>query len=159
MSAEAVPGLLLALSLALALTGASPRARGMALAGLVATAGMAAWLWPDGAREDLALIGGWATLAVCITALYLPRRVTPAVALALALVAGVWIGGLAASHGTPRDLAIVLPAALLALPGAWVAKRWPVALQLLAGWLLAVAILSAALPFVSLPGYAADHAE
>lgn len=82
----------------------------------------------------------------------------PWAALLLCANGGLWCGTLAALAGqAPLS---TLPLALLAFPGAWiVARGFAIALKVLAGWLVAVALLSAALPLVTTPGYVPDHMD
>ncbi|MBC7506267.1 MAG: hypothetical protein H7267_11170 [Sandarakinorhabdus sp.] len=78
----------------------------------------------------------------------------------LAANTGLWAGAVTAIAGTPQDLARALPVALLAWPAGWlVTHRAGIAVKVLASWLIAVAILVAALPIVPTPGYMQDHME
>lgn len=73
------------------------------------------------------------------------------------LAAGV-AAGLAASG--PAELAMAALALLFALPAGWAIRRgWDVAVKVAASWLVATALLAAALPMVTTPGYVADHRE
>lgn len=48
----------------------------------------------------------------------------------------------------------------MAVPGRWiVSRRYAIVLKILSGWLIAVALLSAALPLITTPGYQSDHME
>ena len=78
----------------------------------------------------------------------------------LAVNTGFWAGAVTAIAGSDRDLLRALPVALLAFPAGWlVAHRGALAIKVLASWLIAVAILVAALPMVPTPGYVQDHME
>ena len=63
-------------------------------------------------------------------------------AVVLAVNTGFWAGAVTAIAGSGRDLLRSLPIVLLAFP---------------AGWFIAIAILVAALPTVTTPGYVQNH--
>lgn len=74
--------------------------------------------------------------------------------------AGLWCGLLVALGGSPSVLLEVAPWVLLCLPGAWLVKTGKgVAIKVVSSWLIAIAVLAAALSTVPLPGYMPDHME
>lgn len=92
---------------------------------------------------------------------HLPGGPPSGVAIVLALNGGIWAGLTAAAGGGVMNLAVALPLALLALPGAWLVQKGAgIAVKVLASWLVAIAILGSALPFApTLLGYQPDHLE
>ncbi len=154
------PGLLLA-ALGLALAFAPTRAwiAGLALAVLAATATMFAPL-PATWREAV-FLGGWASLAITAAATYPPRGLSPAVVLVLAANAGAWAGAMVSVAGARLDGVRAL-AGLIAFPiaTACVQRGGGIAPKVVASWLIAVAALAAALPFLTVtPGYLPDHLD
>lgn len=97
---------------------------------------------------------------IAALAVYWPRGVPPRAALALAVNGGLWCGGLAHAidpHWLPMSLAGVM----VAVPGRLMARsssEWlGMALQILAGWAAAIAVLTTALPYLMTPGSQSDH--
>jgi urease accessory protein len=81
--------------------------------------------------------------------------------LTLALNAAIRSGAGVGSAGSPTVL-IVLPCLLLLLvAAAWLIKSdRPIVIKIVASWLIAIAVLTATLPFLSVtPGYLPDHME
>lgn len=154
------PPALLCAALAFALAFVPVRLRLFALAILfVVAAGFSQLRLPTGWQEAV-FAGCW--LSVILAALAVHRKNTgaPLPILLLAANTGVWAGVVTASAGSNRDLFQALPIALLAFPASWlVAHRGALAIKVLASWLIAVAILVAALPVVPTPGYVKDHME
>jgi hypothetical protein len=110
-------------------------------------------------------VGKWAVIgcaaSILATALlvHLPRGPSLPVVFVLAGNTGIWCGALDAASSSASPL-LALPFALVALPGRWiVARDRAIVLKVLSGWLVAVAILAAALPLVTTPGYQKDHKE
>ena len=103
--------------------------------------------------------GTW--VSIIIAALVVHAALKPdAIVLVVAANTGLWAGAVTAVAGTSQDLLRALPTVLLAYPGAWlVAHRGGIAIKVAASWLIAVAILIAALPMVATPGYAPDHLQ
>ena len=153
------PAALLCAGLGLALAFMPARARVPALVVLAAAALLVNRIaFPAGWQEAI-FAGTWISVVLAALAVHLPRASMSA-ALALAANTGIWAGAVTAIAGTPADLIRALPLGLLAFPGAWlVAQRGGIAIKVVSSWLIAVAILVAALPMVQTPGYARDHAE
>lgn len=105
------------------------------------------------------VIGCSITAGLTALCVHLPRNATAAAALPLSGISGVWFGLLAEQMATSQALGPLLLIAL-ALPGEWlVARGWAIVLKILSGWLMAIAILAAALPMITTPGYVPDHME
>jgi len=154
------PGLLFA-ALGLALAFAPPRIRIWSLIALVATlAGLSQiaipWNW-----LEIAFLGCWVSTAGTAAAVHLPRGLGWGNGLTLAFNAGLWASAVVALSGAPLDLLKALPAVILILPAAWlIGRRASIAVRVVASWLIAIAILAAALPFLPVtPGYVPDHLE
>ncbi len=127
---------------------------------LAATALAAAMLIPDAAAwEPQALIACAVSTVLTALCVHLPGGVRHWLALLLAANAGLWCGVVAALSDALSVL-FVLPLALLALPGCWIVSRgYAIVPKVLSGWLVAVAVLAAALPLITTPGYEPDHME
>ena len=99
--------------------------------------------------------------AVVVTALcvHVPRGIPPWMALLLSVAAGLCTAVIVSLAAVPVALA-ALPLALLALPGRWIVSRgYAIIPKILSGWMIAIAILAAALPLITTPGYQPDHME
>ncbi|WP_411287191.1 hypothetical protein [Phenylobacterium sp.] len=156
----ALPPALLCASLGLALAFAQGRLRWIALAGLLAVAVAVSLIDFAPGLRDAVFLACWLSTALTAASLHLPAAWRDRLAMPLALNAGAWTGAVVALAGAPLDLAKALPAALLALPGAWlVARNRGIVLKVVSSWLIAVALLAAALPIVSTPGYVPDHMD
>jgi len=131
----------------------------MALLMLAAICGYV--LKPAHASADLVFLCGWLSVIACAATVYLPRGLSPRLALLLAVDAGLWSGAMIAVEGRPLDL----PAAwlcMLALLPASLAVHWrvPIAAKVMSSWLIAIAVLAAALPYLPVtPGYLPDHLQ
>jgi hypothetical protein len=111
-------------------------------------------------QSELAFTFCWATvLASAGTAILAPWP-PRALAQLLAMATGIATGLVAASTSGGLSLLEASPAALILSLAA--ARRWNwsrLLVQIAAAWVLAVALLSAAIPLVSTPGYRSDHRE
>lgn len=104
------------------------------------------------------MLGGWISVLLTAALVYVPGRIGFRTAVLLGLNAGLWGGAMMGLTGGWADLGKTLPWALLSLPGRWVvARRGEIGLKVIASWLMAVAILAAALPMTTTPAYAPDH--
>ena len=153
------PPALLCAALAFALAFAPQRTRVPALVVLTIAAMVGSRIsFPPGWLEGI-FAATWVSVVVAALAVHRPPQPLAPV-LALAANTGLWAGAVTAVAGTPRDLALALPVGLLAFPAGWlVARRGGIAVKVVSSWLVAVAILVAALPMVATPGYAPDHFE
>ena len=154
------PPALLCAALAFALAFAPARVRVPALVVLVVTAILINRVAFPPAWHELIFAGCWISVALTALAVHFKTMTTRTPAVMLAANTGLWAGAVTAIAGTPQDLARALPVALLAWPDGWlVTHRAGIAVKVLASWLIAVAILVAALPIVPTPGYMQDHME
>ena len=110
--------------------------------------------------KDKILVAGWGSLMVTALSVLIPTRLSAWLVLSLAVNAGFWTGALMAVTAQPRDLAFALPLVLVAFPARW-ALTTPMRLgvKVIAGWLIAVAILGAGVSMLPTPGYKRDHVE
>lgn len=154
------PPALLCAALGLALGFAPVRVRLPALLVLVGVAVAASRLTFPTAWHEAIFAGCWISVVLAALAVHRREMASLLPAVALAANTGLWAGSVVAIAGTDRDLAQALPVALLAFPAAWlVGHRGGIAVKVAASWLVAVAILVAALPMVATPGYVPDHME
>ena len=113
------------------------------------------------AAIDLVFLCGWLSVIACAATVHLPRGLSPRLAMVLAVAAGLCSGAMLAFEGRWYHL----PAAwlcMLALLPARLAVHWrvPVAAKVMSSWLIAIAVLAAALPYLPVtPGYLPDHLE
>jgi len=148
-------------ALAFALSFAPRRALGPSFIALAAAAIGASLITVDPGWDDGVFFGCWFSVMLTAGAVHLPRAVGFKLALALALNAGLWTGGVIAAAGASIDLLTALPLALLCVPGSWlVATGRSIAIKVVTSWLVAVAILASALSIAPItPGYEPDHLE
>ena len=160
MRGGALPPAMLAASLGLALAYTTPRMRVPAIAIFcVAALALAFVPFPSWLIESV-FLACWAVVVAACTSVHLPRGPGVRLAIALALIGGMLAGGLVALAGSPGDLAIALPCTLLVVPAAWlVASGRGIGVKIVSSWLIAIALLSAALPLTPTPGYEPDHME
>lgn len=161
MRGGALPAALLLAALGLALGRASWRTQiwsVIALVGAVATLLQVKFV--DGWIE-IAFLGCWASTAATAASVYLPRSPGMPACVVLSFNAGLWVSAVVALAGAPPDLIAAFPAILLAFPAAWLTRRRAqIAVRVASSWLIAIAMLVAALPFLSTtPGYLPDHLE
>ncbi len=148
-----------ALGLALAF---APRRTWMACLPLLAAsslAGLAIAVPP--ARADVLYPVVWISVIACAAAVHLPRGVPAALGCLLSIDAGSCAGALVSLEGHGRDLPLALCGALALVPAA-LAVHWrlPIAAKVASSWLIAIAVLAAALPYLPVtPGYLPDHLE
>lgn len=110
--------------------------------------------------REAVFLGLWASTAASAVSVHLKGGPGPRLARALSINAGFWSGAAVSVAGSPPDLAKALPTMLVLLPTAWCVRRgWGIGAKVLASWLIAIALLSAALPLVPTPGYQPDHME
>ncbi len=132
---------------------------GMALAIAANIGGYAIGL-PQAATGAVFLCA-WLSVIACAASVHLPHGLPPRLAWLLAADAGLWSGATASLEGRWHDLPAIWTCMLTVLPAA-LAVRWrvPVAAKVMASWLIAIAVLAAALPYLPVtPGYLPDHLE
>lgn len=160
MRGGALPPALACAALGLALAFVPPNARAKAAAALVVGGcGAALASWPPWA-EEAAFLLLWGCVIASAVSVHWRGGLPAAVAVGLGLATGLAVGAVVALAGAPRDLALALPLVLLWVPAAWaIARGYGIAPKVLASWLIAIAVLSAALPLIPTPGYEPDHME
>lgn len=91
---------------------------------------------------------------------YLPiARTTPRILMA-GLYAGFWMGAYASISNSRAQLVFALLSVLVFLPGKWCTSRgYPIVIQVVASWMIAIASLSLFVSLVPTPGYKPDHME
>ena len=156
-----LPPLLLCAALGFALSFAPRRMILPCIAAMVVAAMAVSAIGIPIARIDAVFYCLWASVVVTSASVHLPWRVPTALALILAINAGIWSGAVTSVAGARLDLAIALPGVLLCAPGAWlVATNRSIVLKVMASWLIAVAVLAAFIPITTpTPGYMPDHME
>jgi hypothetical protein len=110
---------------------------------------------------EYVFFGCWASIAATAATVHLKAGLPPRWALALSLNAGSWSGAVIALAGSRLDLLKSLPFVLMLIPAALIVGwRAPIVVKVVASWLIATAILAAALQFLPVtPGYLQDHLE
>lgn len=160
MNTAIVPIVLLCASLGLALAWATPRARVAGLAAFALSAALASAASPPVRWVEPALLTCWIGVAACAAFVLFGRRMVGPVAAALGLAAGLATGLAAAMQERFVDLAAAATLLLLFMPAVWLIRSGRgMAVRVCASWLVAVAVLGAAAPLVSTPGYSPDHME
>lgn len=155
-----LPPAMLCAALAFALAAAPLRLQVAALAVLALVAVAASRVSIPAAWHDGVFTATWATVAVLALAVHRRDASRPVPAIGLAIVAGLAAGAVVAVSATLADLGVALMAALLVFPAGWLVRhRGGIAVKVAASWLVAVAMLAAALPLVPTPGYVPDHME
>jgi hypothetical protein len=111
--------------------------------------------------EEIVFLGCWLSTAATGAAVHLRKRPGVRTGLLLSINAGLWASGVVALSGAPPDLLKAIPAILVILPSSWLIGRGgSIVVKVVSSWLIAIAILVAALPFTSeTPGYLPDHLE
>lgn len=109
----------------------------------------------------LVFLCGWLSVIASAATVHLPAGLPPRAAWLLSCHAGAWSGAMIALEGHWPDLPVALSGALALLPAA-LALRWRLAIaaKVVSSWLIAIAVLAAALPYLPVtPGYLPDHLE
>lgn len=161
MRGGALPAALLAAALGFALSFAPRRVIAPSLVAFGVLAVFASFVRFDPTWGDGIFYGCWASIIATALSVHLAKRLTAAGMVPLAANAGFWAGAVVRVAGAPLDLGISLPWVLLFLPGAWlVGRKLGIGVKVVASWLVAVAVLGAALPATTpTPGYVGDHME
>ena len=161
MRGGALPPALLLAALGLALGSARPRVQGTSLVVLGATLAALSRMTVPPAWLEVVFLGCWASVAITAATVHLRHGPGWIAAVALSLNAGLWSCGVVALSGSGADILKSAPAVLLLLPAAWLmARRASIAVKVASSWLMAIAILAAALAFLPVtPGYLPDHLE
>jgi len=157
----ALPAALLVAALAFALSFAPRRSVWIALPSFALVLIASSFVRTPLVWQNFLFLACWISVLSTAALVHLPRGVGAPLAVGAAANAGLWSGLLIATAGETFDLLKVMPVALLCIPGAWLAARpAKIALKVAASWLVAVAVLAAAIPFTTpTPGYVQDHIE
>lgn len=161
MRGGALPPALLASSLALALavSPAGGRWRCVVLFALTA-ASISMMPLPISWREEV--FGAcWVSVIGTVATVHTPAVLKASLPSWLSLNAGLWAGGVIAIAGSRLDVFNAVPCILLVGPAGWLVHRYgSMPAKVAASWLIAIAILCAALPYLRVtPGYLPDHLE
>lgn len=160
MRGGALPPALLSAALGLALAYAPPRARTAAVLALWIAAPLAALVSFAPRWEEALFLACWAGVILAAASVHLPRGLSTNLALTLALLIAVLAGAVTATAGSLPALLTALPWVLVTIPAAWlIAQGRGIAVKIVSSWLIAIALLSAALPLTPTPGYEPDHLE
>ena len=160
MRGGALPPALLSAALGLALAYAPPRARAAGVAVLWVAAPLVELVTLAPRWEEAVFLACWAGVILAAASVHLPRRLSPPMALTLALLIAVLAGSVSAVAGSLPTLLVALPWVLVTIPAAWlIAHGRGIGVKIVSSWLIAIALLSAALPLTPTPGYAPDHLE
>ncbi len=130
-------------------------------AGSLAATSVVAWSLPvPGSFEAMILSGLWLSMIVTAALALLPRGFSVSGAIAVGVNGGAWIGALGSLSSSLAQLAIILPLALLFIPGKWISSRgYAIGAKVLLSWMMAVAVLSFFVSLMPTPGYVPDHME
>ena len=161
MRGGALPPALLFAAFAFALSFAPRRIFAPSLV-IVCIVAIAVSFFPVSAQwRDAVFLGCWTSACLAALSVHLPGGVGRRLALAFAVNSGVWGGAVISASGVPTDLVKSLLLTLLCVPGAWlVATKRQIVIKVLAGWIVAVAVLAAGLQVTTpTPGYAPDHMD
>ena len=160
MRGGGLPPALLSAALGLALAYAPPRARYAGVLVLCIAAPLVALVSLSPAWEEPVFLSCWAGVIMAAVTVHLPRGLNSSAALGLALASGIVAGAVIAIGGSGPALLIALPWVLVTVPAAWlIAHGRGIAVKIVSSWLIAIALLSAALPLTPTPGYEPDHLE
>lgn len=140
-----------------------PRRLALAAGGLAIVLMVAIALIVRAPPSAVVFAGCWISLIAIALSVYWPgpaqrNAVLPLVA---SVAAGTWAGLLLASDERWQALPLAAGMALTAIAATALVKRgWEIALRVATSWLLAVALLVGAMPYlVPHPGYVPDHRE
>lgn len=119
------------------------------------------WMWQPEIRPNAMVLACWISVVVCAASVNLPRSALARLTPLLAFNTGLCCGAVAATREELPELWLTLPWTLMAVPAIWAVERGAgIAVKVVCSWLLAVALLLAALPFLTVtPGYLPDHLE
>ena len=157
MRGGVVPPALLFVALGLALAFAPRRAWLPSLLALFATLGAFSLLRLPVPQ----VLGCWISAIATAVSVHLVGGLSPRVALALSLNAGVWATSVVSLSGSRLDLLNALPCVLIFLPASWVVSRYgSIPIKVVSSWVIAVAVLAGTLQLLPVtPGYLPDHME
>jgi hypothetical protein len=156
-----VPPALLFLALGLALAFSPPRDWGPSLFALLVALGAGNFVRVPQVWLEGVFFAFWVSVIVTAASVHIARGLKPWAAVALSINAAVWASAVASVSGSRPDLLKALPCLLIALPARWVvSRRASIPVKVISSWVIAVAILAAALQLLPVtPGYLPDHLE
>jgi hypothetical protein len=156
-----LPPALVSVALGLALAFAPRRAWGSSLVTFAVTATALAILPVSRALLDWVFLGCWVSVFASAASVHAGGGLSAIGAFAVSLNAGFWSGAVIAVAGSRLDLLSALPCVLVLFPAALlIGLGAPIAVRVVASWLMATAVLAATLQFLPVtPGYLPDHLE
>ena len=159
MNGGIVPFLMIGFTVGLMLAFAPPRETWVAL-GVLTAAALLAFALPIGLPETTVFVGLWGSLAIIAATTYFRVARAPVVTIPLSLIAGLCIGTGAGYSDDGGGLVLALLFALASFPGKWiVARKFDIAVKVVASWMIAIASLSMFVSLMPTPGYKPDHME
>jgi hypothetical protein len=160
MRGGALPAALIFAALSFALSFAPRQVRAPALLVAATVALAATQLSLDASREEAVYFTCWASVILAAASVHLRAGLPERAALTLALICGLAAGAVISLVGSLQNLVAAFPAALVIVPASWlVATGRGIAVKVVSSWLIAIAMLAAALPLTPTPGYEPDHLE
>ena len=155
-----MPAALIFAALGFALSFAPRRVRAPALLVAASAAVVLAQAPMDLSRAEYIYFACWASVIVAAASVHLPGGLPERAAMGLSLGCGAAAGAVIALTGNLLDLATAASAALVIGPAGWLVGRGSgIAVKVVSSWLIAIAMLAAALPLTPTPGYVPDHME
>lgn len=155
-----LPAALIFAALGFALSFAPRRIQGLGLVAAAIAALLSLQLQVDPAHAEAVYLAVWSSIVVSGASVHLPDGIRERGGVLLALVCGAAAGAVIGLAGGWPDLALAALAILVILPGTWlVGSGRGIAVKVMTSWLIAIALLAAALPLTPTPGYAPDHME
>lgn len=158
MTTAILPAACLCAAFGLTLSVVARRCLVPALILVVVLAGAGA-VWHIGLSMDIVFLGTWISAAVIAASIHLGRDIAMPLVLITAAVVGFWVSAGVSLAGEAIVLLAALPCLLIGPLLTFAMPRYPIVAKVLASWLIAIAILSAGIPFAGTPGYAPDHME
>ena len=161
MRGGALPPAILCAALGLALASADSRHWRLGAFGVAVAAGAAAWVPLPSGCTDGVFLGCWSSTVLNALGVHRARPWRRPSMLLLCSNTGIWAGAVISIAGRKTDLLLAIPCTLTLLPAAWAIHRGgSIAVKVVSSWLIAVALLAAALQFLPVtPGYLPDHMD
>lgn len=160
MRGGVLPPALLSAALGFALAYAPPRVRYAGVVALWIVAPLVALVSLAPRWEEAAFLVCWTGVIAAAASVHLPRGLNARAALMLAVVVAASAGAVTSVAGSMPALLAAVPWVLVTVPAAWLVTHGRgIAVKIGSSWLIAIALLSAALPLTPTPGYEPDHLE
>ena len=161
MTGGTLPSILLIGALGLVLGFAQSRIWPWAIVAACAGAATPWLVTPPAGWTHIAYVGCWASLAITAAAVHRASFLGTPLLAALAFNVGVWASAPMVVAGSPAGYMISGPFLIVALPSKWLVRHSAaIGVKVAASWLIAIAVLVMALPFLPVtPGYLPDHLE